>query len=157
MEPEAAFRAVLEELQSIPNAADRAIAAEEIFGGASEKLAGIVNLTSAEFADLEKNVKATTDIWSQDSLDAAKDFDEALKSLTSAVTSLVTPLVGELLPHLTSFATWVTDNRPKIVGFLDQVKERAKPFFDAFVTGVKTVYPFLVELSKFIINNKPCS
>ena len=59
MEPEAAFRAVLEKLQEIPNAADRAIAAEEIYGGSSEKLAGLVNLTAAEFAALEDNVRAT--------------------------------------------------------------------------------------------------
>ena len=66
--PEEAFRAVLEELQKIPNVANRAIAAEEIFGGTSEKLAGIINLTTAEFAALEKEVIATSDIWSQDGL-----------------------------------------------------------------------------------------
>ena len=57
MEPEAAWRRVVEEIQKIPNVAERAAAAEEIFGGTSEKLAGIINLTSAEFADLEKNVQ----------------------------------------------------------------------------------------------------
>ena len=46
MEPEAAWRAVVAEIQKIPNVANRAIAAEEIFGGSSEKLAGIVNLTN---------------------------------------------------------------------------------------------------------------
>ena len=49
MEPEAAWRRVVEEIQKIPNVADRATAAEEIFGGTSEKLAGIINLTSEEF------------------------------------------------------------------------------------------------------------
>ena len=64
MEPEAAFRAVVNELQKIPNVADRAILAEEIFGGTSEKLAGIVNLTTAEFAALEAEVIKTSDVWS---------------------------------------------------------------------------------------------
>ena len=53
MEPEAAWRAVVTEIQKIPNVADRAIAAEEIFGGTSEKLAGIINLTNEEFKALE--------------------------------------------------------------------------------------------------------
>ena len=60
MEPEAAWRAVVEEIQKIPNVADRAIAAEEIFGGTSEKLAGIINLTTAEFAALEAEVVKTS-------------------------------------------------------------------------------------------------
>ena len=81
MEPEAAWRKVVEEIQKIPNVADRATAAEEIFGGTSEKLAGIINLTSEEFADLEKNVLATSDIMGQDALDSARGFSESVTEL----------------------------------------------------------------------------
>ena len=85
MEPEAAFRSVVEQLQRIPNVAERAYLAEEIFGGTSEKLAGIINLTNAEFKDLEDSVRATTDIWSQEGLDAAEDFDLRCPGLKGAL------------------------------------------------------------------------
>ena len=155
MEPEAAFRAVLTELQKIPNVADRAIAAEEIFGGTSEKLSGIINLTAAEFAGLEQNVRATTDIWSQDALDSAKGFDEALKEMKGAITSLVTPFIASLLPALTNFANWVSDNRPQILGFFTGVKDAAAPFFSAFATGFGVIFPILKSFVTFIFTNKP--
>ena len=69
----------------IPNVADRAIAAEEIFGGTSEKLAGIINLTAAEFAALEANVVSTASIISEDGLATAKALGEAMVVLRGQV------------------------------------------------------------------------
>lgn len=155
MLPEEALRSVIAEIQKIPNVANRAIAAEEIFGGVSEKLSGIVNLTAAEFANLEKNVRATTDIWSQDALDAAKEFDEGLKEMKAAITSVVTPIIAALLPTLTRWARWVTANRPQIVKFFEDVKNAVTPFVSAFITGIKTIMPPLISFAKFIFNNKP--
>ena len=100
MEPEAAFRAVLEALQQIPNVADRAIAAEEIFGGTSEKLAGLINLTNAEFAALNAEVAKTTDIWSGETLEAAKEFDQELQNLKTDLQRGTNAIVAGLLPSL---------------------------------------------------------
>ena len=72
MEPEEAWRLVVEQIQQIPNVANRAIAAEEIFGGTSEKLAGIINLTTGEFAALESEVRNTSDLWSGETLAVSK-------------------------------------------------------------------------------------
>ena len=155
MSPEAAFRAVVTELQKIPNVADRAIAAEEVFGGTSEKLAGIVNLTAAEFASLESQVRATTDVWSQEALDNAKAFDEGLKGLMAVVTSLASGFVADLLPKVTEFAAFLASKKPEIEAFIEDVRVKVKPFFDAFVTGVKTVLPVLKGLAQFIFRNKP--
>ena len=84
MEPEAAWRAVVTEIQKIPNVADRAIAAEEIFGGTSEKLAGIVNLTNEEFKALEQSVSDTANIYSTEALDGARELDTAMQELKGA-------------------------------------------------------------------------
>ena len=107
--PEAAFRAVLFELQQIPNVANRAIAAEEIFGGTSEKLAGIINLTTAEFAALEKEVIATSDIWSGEALESAKAFDLELQHLKTDLGRGTNALVLELLPALTNVMTFLRE------------------------------------------------
>ena len=79
MEPEAAWRAVVTEIQKIPNVADMAIAAEEIFGGTSEKLAGIINLTNEEFKALEQSVSDTALIYSTEALEGARELDTAMQ------------------------------------------------------------------------------
>ena len=107
MEPEAAWRAVVEAIQEIPNVADRATAAEEIFGGTSEKLAGIVNLTTAEFAALEAEVQKTSDIWSGDALASAKEFDQEVNNLKTDLTRGSNALAVSLLPALTDVTVYL--------------------------------------------------
>ena len=109
MKPEAAWRAVVEEIQKIPNVADRAIAAEEIFGGTSEKLAGIINLTNAEFEALEGSVKATADILSQEGLDSAREFSEASAELKGQFSKIATTVALALLPKLTALIKGLGD------------------------------------------------
>ena len=110
MKPEAAWRAVVEEIQKIPNVADRAIAAEEIFGGSSEKLAGIVNLTNKEFEALEQSVSDTALIYSTEALDGARELDTAMQELKGDVGKLGAEFVVKLVPVLTSAITLFREN-----------------------------------------------
>ena len=107
MEPEAAWRAVVAEIQKIPNVADRAIAAEEIFGGTSEKLAGIINLTTAEFAALEAEVVKTSDIWSGEALASAKEFDQEMQNLKTDLARGTNALAAGMLPALTNVVSFI--------------------------------------------------
>ena len=142
-EPEAAFRAVVEQLQKIPNVADRAIAAEEIFGGTSEKLAGIVNLTTAEFAALEEEVAATTDIWSGETLEAAKAFDQELQNIKTDLQRGTNAIVAGLLPSLVSIAAWIrSDGLPAFQEFKDMALAPVKDFItDTLVPAIATAAP----------------
>ena len=110
MEPEAAWRAVVEEIQKIPNVANRAIAAEEIFGGTSEKLSGIVNLTNEEFKALEQSVSDTALIYSTEALDGARELDTAMQELKGDVGKLAAEYVVKLVPVLTSAITLFREN-----------------------------------------------
>ena len=143
--PEEAFRNVLKALQKIPNVADRAIAAEEIFGGSSEKLAGIINLTTKEFVALEKEVIATSDIWSGEALDSAKEFSQALDNLKADLGRGTNVLVVKMLPALTSVINYIhTDVLPAfrqfkdkaIVPVVDFIKKVGTPAFE----GVSEVF-----------------
>jgi len=109
MEPEQAWRAVVSAIQEIPNVADRAIAAEEIFGGTSEKLAGIVNLTASEFASLEAEVQRTSDIWSGEALESAKTFDLELQHIRTDLGRGANALVVRMLPSLIEVAKWIRE------------------------------------------------
>ena len=143
LEPEAAFRAVVAELQKIPNVADRAIAAEEIFGGTSEKLAGIVNLTAAEFAALEEEVAATTDIWSGETLEAAKAFDQELQNIKTDLQRGTNAIVAGLLPSLVSIAEWIrAEGLPAFLEFKDMALAPVTDFItNTVVPAIATAAP----------------
>ena len=109
MQPEEAWRLVVEEIQRIPNAADKATAAEEIFGGTSEKIAGIVNLTNQEFAQLQEQLLATGGIMSQETLDSAQRLGNAVDDMKATIDGVVITLGGALAPHLTAAADLITN------------------------------------------------
>lgn len=141
MKPEEAWRLVVEQIQAIPNVADRAIAAEEIFGGTSEKLAGIINLTSAEFAALEDNVRATTDIWSGETLEASKELQLELQHLRTDLMRGSNAFVAGLLPQLVKYVRII---RTDLVPAYQQLKSRALEPLIAF--GRQTLIPFITTI-----------
>ena len=143
--PEEAFRAVLAEIQKIPNVADRAVAAEEIFGGTSElagKLAGIINLTTAEFAALEKEVVATSDIWSGEALASAKEFDLEMQHLRTELGRGSNTLVVQLLPALTSVVRYIrTDVLPAFQALRTKALEPLATFvIDKLIPAVSALH-----------------
>ena len=139
--PEEAFRNVLAEIQKIPNVADRAIAAEDIFGGTSEKLAGIVNLTTAEFAALEKEVIATSDIWSGEALASAKEFGLEMQHLTTEIGRGRNALIVDLLPALTTIVKFIrTDVLPAWQDFKAKAIAPVKDFIvDDLIPAIEKV------------------
>ena len=161
LQPEEAFRAVLAEIQKIPNVAERAIAAEEVFGGTSEKLAGIINLTGTEFAALEAEVRKTSDIWSGDALTSAKDFDQELQNLKTDLGRGANALVVQMLPALTSMQSrssgttgvpaWqelkalalepvTTFLESSVVPVLQELATNLKPIFEDAVPAVRDAF-----------------
>ena len=143
LEPEAAFRAVVAELQKIPNAADKATAAENVFGGSSELLAGIVNLTTAEFAALEAEVEATSNILSGDALADAKKFDQEMKNLKASLSAGAQAFAVDMLPAMTDVVTFI--NESGLPAWKD-LKAKALDPVQAFITS--DVVPRFVELGE---------
>ena len=85
------------------------IAAEEIFGGTSEKLAGIINLTTAEFAALETAVIANFRrlVWRDPSM-PPRDFDQEVNGTSRQTLARGTnALAVSLLPALTDVTVYL--------------------------------------------------
>ena len=144
LEPEAAWRAVVEAIQEIPNVADKAIAAEEIFGGTSEKLAGIINLTSTEFAALEAEVVKTSDIWSGEALASAKAFDQEMQNLKTDLGRGTNALVADMLPALTSVVTFIrTTGLP---AWQDLKSQALEPIVALIKESVVPVFEDIIEI-----------
>ena len=109
MSPEESFLATVTAIQGLNSEADRKFAADELMGGSSEKLAGIINASSGEFKALTADIAANADIISGDALNSAKDFQAAWRDLTSGFSKGATTIGTLLLPVLTTLITGVKD------------------------------------------------
>ena len=98
--PEESFLAVITALQNVTNEADRKFLADELMGGASEKLSGIVNENSAAFKALTANIRENGDIVSNEGIEKAKQFNDGLDRLKDGAGRLLTSLGTALMPVL---------------------------------------------------------
>ena len=146
LEPEAAWRRTVEAIQQVPDVTARATLAEEIFGGTSEKLAGIVNMTAGEFAALETNVRATADVVSENDLEAARKLNanmgELKASIGGAFTTLgttVIPVINNLFNVVRTVIPVLRDKfAPIFKTMADVWKTSLQPALKSLATTVKT-------------------
>ena len=100
MSPEESFLAVVTAIQSLNNEADRKFAADELMGGSSEKLSGIINASTTDFQALTKAIRENGDIIDEEALAAAKKLDDQwviVKSTLGKVQTFIgTVLIGEI-------------------------------------------------------------
>ena len=72
--PEEMLLTVLAALQNVTNEADRKFLADELLGGSSEKLAGLLNLTNEELGNQLQHLADTGDFMSGEALADAKAY-----------------------------------------------------------------------------------
>ena len=98
--PEEMLLTVVAALQNVTNESDRKFLADELLGGSSEKLAGLLNLTNEELAAQLQHLADTGDFMSRDALDAANEYsqgmDEVKGSLSGVATVIGTRLIKDL-------------------------------------------------------------
>ena len=87
-------------LQNVTNEADRKFLADELLGGSSEKLSGLLNLTNEELAAQLQHLADTGDFMSRDALDAAEEYSGGMDRLKSSLSSVSTFIGTELIKTL---------------------------------------------------------
>ena len=83
--PEDSFLQVITALQGVTNASDKKFLADELLGGSSEKLSGIINTSSEEFQGLTDSIRENGDIISNEGIANANAFNLALGKLERRV------------------------------------------------------------------------
>ena len=73
--PEESFIAVITALQNMESEAGKKFLADELMGGSSEKLSGIINANSEAFAALTREIQNNADIVSGEALESAREMD----------------------------------------------------------------------------------
>ena len=111
--PEDMLLTVVAALQNVTNEADRKFLADELLGGSSEKLAGLLNLTNEELADQLQHLGDTGDFMSRDALDAAKEYSGGMDQLKSSVSGVST-FIGTIL--IKELNKWISEIKKTVDG-----------------------------------------
>ena len=146
LEPEAAWRRTVEAIQQMPDVTARAALAEEVFGGTSEKLAGIVNMTAGEFAELEKNVAATADVVSEQDLANAKALTMNMNEMKASIGKAFTTLGTAVIPVLNKLFDGIKEAIPVL-------RDTFAPVFEALKELWQDLQPTLADLGDTLVND----
>ena len=104
LRPEEQFAVLRDRLSEIEDPARRAFLAEELLGGASERLAETIALTSTEFDRQVDAAKASGRVLSGDAVAGATQAGEAMDDAIGSVKGLATELIAGLAPAITAGA-----------------------------------------------------
>ena len=124
--PEESFLATITAIQGLNNEADKKFLADELLGGASEKLSGIINAESGEFQALTASIRETGDIVSNEAVASAREFNNALGRLGAGVGRVRTQIGTALIPALTSVINVVSGHNQA----RDQLSDLDQTLFD---------------------------
>ena len=114
--PEDSFLQVITALQGVTNASDAKFLADELLGGSSEKLSGIINTSSEEFQGLTASIRENGDIISNEGIANANAFNIALGKLGGAFGGIASTVGTEFIPVLTEIIEGVTEIWQEIDG-----------------------------------------
>ena len=87
-------------MQNVTNQADRKFLADELLGGSSEKLSGLLNLTNEELAAQLQHLADTGDFMSRDALDAANEYSQGMDEVKGSLSRVATVIGKRLIKDL---------------------------------------------------------
>ena len=137
--PEESLLATITALQGVTNEADRKFLADELMGGASERLSGVLSVNSAEFQALTKNIKENGDIVSNQGVASAKVLNLSMGTLKDSVGSMASELGVALMPAITAMVGAFQAAMPLLKALLDFVLPPLVNILGIFASSLKFV------------------
>ena len=102
LKPEESFALIRDRISEIEDPAQRAFVAEELLGGATERLTGFLELNAGAFREQTEAVRESGAVISEEAVAKGAEAAEAITDLTNTVTGLAQELVLELAPAITA-------------------------------------------------------
>ena len=137
--PEESFLDVIGALQEYDDEAQKKFLADELMGGASEKLSGIINTNAEDFANLRSEIQKTYRFMTDEELEKVKGYATAMEETGASVDSLKTEVGLGLLPVVAEGANQFTNILNKAQDFGVGVDTLAT----STVPGAVAAYKFL--------------
>ena len=137
MSQEDAFKKVVEAFQKIPAGAQKSALAVQLFGRNGQELLPLLNSSAESIDELRRQANELGLVMSDDDVNAAVAFGDALDTLKRTFTSFKYRFGAQILPALTSGMGKITDYAGKLRKAYD-----ARGFagvFDTLVSDVKNI------------------
>lgn len=142
------FYEVLDGLSKVANETERDTLAMLIFGKSADSLAGIVDDGGAALRQLGEEAENVGAVLSQDTLDSANEFNDAMDRVKSTATGAFAQvgagIANELAPQLEAFVTQ----------FQEWMKsEEGQIFLQNIADGIASIISVLAIVVNFIVSN----
>ena len=143
--PEKIFEEIIGALEKIPDAQERAFAADEIFGGDAFKLFPIIEQGAEGIRNLREEARELGLVMSSETAAAGVEFQEAVQDLQSAAGGLARQVGAALLPILTVLAR-------RALPLISKGVSIVAPIFLAAAKAVAFMADNLLNLINFILD-----
>ena len=155
LSPEEQFTATADALGAVADATTKSALAADIFGKAGTELIPLFSEGAEGMAALRQQAIDLGNTFSGDAAAQAAKFNDTVNELKQTIGGFGKDIAEKIVPILTNLLDWFIDARPGIEKFLTQVKEKAGPFVEAFVSGAGFIIEALGKVLGWIVSNKP--
>ena len=155
LDPEAQFQLFADALAGIEDSSTKAALAQDVFGRKGAELLPLFDEGAEGMRALREQAVALGGVMSGEAAASAADFKDAQNELKTALMGIFFAIGEDVLPAITGFVRYLVDNKQNVIDFFNKVKDNAKPFIDAFISGIETIWPLVKGFFTFIFDNKP--
>jgi predicted nucleic acid-binding Zn-ribbon protein len=114
------FEEAMTKLSGMKDMTERNIEAQKLFGGSYTQLLPILNKGSEGIEELRKRAHTLGFVMSDEGVAAAAKYRKSVNDLKEQFGAIGQKVMTELLPYLSKFATWITDQMPTIQAVADK-------------------------------------
>ena len=149
------FGKVIEQLQTMPEGAERTAIASDLLGRSAMELGPLLNQTAQDTEALKQQAHDLGMIMSGDAVKNSAAFTDAMDNMSRAMTGAKNAIVANLLPGLTEitngFANLVAGNE----GATDQLKEGFTSLGQSFTAAIPSVMSGITAIAQAVAEVAP--
>lgn len=146
----------IKKLAEMPEGAERAKLATELFGKAGLEMGPMLNAGAKGIDELKNRAHDLGLVLSDDSVNAGVKMGDLMDDVKSSFGAVVTKIGAELFPHLNNFLEWILGNMPTIQSVLGGVFSFLSQAVTIAVDVIKTyVVPVFQAIFTWFITNLP--
>ena len=134
MSPEEIFSAVISGLQGIDDAGERSQIANTLLGASYKNLGTLLSTTAEETEALRQKAHDLGQVMSNESVQAAADYEDSIDDFNAAIDGLKTNLLQGLMPTLTTARNGLTDFLQNDINW-DDINAKLSRFYDTLLSG----------------------
>ena len=141
------FGKVIEQLQAMPEGAERTAIASDLLGRSAMELGPLLNQTAQDTEALKEQAHALGMVMSDDAVKQSAAFTDAMDNMSRAMMGAKNSIVGNLLPGLTE----ITNGFANLVAGNEGATEQLKSGFTSLAQSITAAIPSVVSGATAIV------